>query len=169
MTTNDDELANAVRAIRNYGSSQKYVFPYKGMNSRMDELQAKILSVKLRYLDAENERRKAIARQYGQGIHNPLVRLPYTSAPEADNVYHIYPLRSHYRDLLQSHLLDNHIGTLIHYPIPPHRQACFPEWHSLQLPITESIHAEELSLPCHPALSHDEVEKVIQCVNNFRP
>lgn len=169
VTTNDDELANAVRAIRNYGSSQKYVFPHKGMNSRMDELQAKILSVKLRYLDAENERRKAIARQYGQWIHNPLVRLPYTSAPEADNVYHIYPLRSHYRDLLQSHLLDNHIGTLIHYPIPPHRQACFPEWHSLQLPITEAIHAEELSLPCHPALSHDEVEKVIQCVNNFRP
>lgn len=169
LTTDDDELAAAARAIRNYGGSRKYVYPYRGINSRMDELQAKILSAKLPLLDAENARRKAVARLYDEGIRTPLVRVPYASAPEADNVYHIYPLRSHWRDQLRSHLASCHVDTLIHYPVPPHRQACFPEWRSLRLPVTEAIHAEELSLPCHPALTRGEVETIIQCVNSFRP
>lgn len=169
VTTDDDDLARVVRSLGNYGSHEKYVFPLRGMNSRMDELQARALGVKLHYLDAENERRRAIAHQYAEDIRNPFVETPYLKAPTADNVYHIYPLRSRYRDRFQAHLKTNGIETLIHYPIPPHRQACYPEWHALSLPVTESIHAEELSLPCHQALTEEEVERVIQCVNNFRP
>ena len=168
VTTDDEELAAIIRMLGNYGSSRKYVFPYKGKNSRMDELQACVLNVKLHYLDMENDKRKSIAHRYDTGIDNPLVSPPYLSAPTADNVYHIYPLRSRYRDLLRAYLQDHGIETLIHYPIPPHRQECYPELHSLRLPVTEAIHAEELSLPCHQALSDNEVERIIRRMNAFR-
>ncbi len=167
VTTNDEELANIVKALGNYGSSRKYVFPYQGKNSRMDEIQAAVLNVKLPYLDKENERRKTIARYYDLHITNKFVKVPYVSAPSADNVYHIYPLRSKQRDRLQNHLQVNGIHTVIHYPIPPHQQQCYREWNQLHFPITEAIHQEELSLPCHQALTDEEIQRIVECVNNF--
>ncbi len=167
VTTNDEELAAIVRALGNYGSSRKYVFPYQGKNSRMDEIQAAILCVKLRYLEQDNERRKAIALYYDRNVRNPFVKLPYLSAPQADNVYHIYPLRCEHRDTLQAYLHAQGIGTVIHYPIPPHRQACYRKWNTLDLPVTESIHREELSLPCHQALSDEEANRIVDSINAY--
>ena len=167
VTTNDAALARMVRALGNYGSRQKYVFDHCGRNSRMDELQAAVLSVKLRYLDADNQRRRAIARQYVSGITNPLVTLPAATADEA-NVWHLFPVFSPCRDQLQQHLAKAGIETLIHYPVPPHRQHCYEGLlDGLSLPVTERIHREELSLPIHPAMTADEAAQVVEAVNHF--
>ncbi len=166
VTTSDTELANTVRTLANYGSSRKYVFPYRGRNSRMDELQAAVLSVKLQYLDADNDRRRDIARRLISGIDNGDIRIPDT--PETDNVWHIFPVFCSRRDRLQQHLSDRGIKTMIHYPIPPHRQECYREWNNLSFPITEAIHATELSLPCNQSMTSDDVEEVIEAVNSFK-
>lgn len=168
VTTNDEELSGIVRALGNYGSSRKYVFPYQGKNSRMDEMQAAVLNVKLPYLDRENERRKTIANYYDLHVINKFVKVPYVTAPPTDNVYHIYPLRCEHRDRLRNHLQTDGIQTIIHYPIPPHRQQCYREWNQLHFPITETIHREELSLPCHPALTDEEVREIVSSVNAYR-
>ena len=164
VTTNDDELAAVVRSIANYGSSRKYVFDYVGRNSRIDEIQAAVLSVKLKYLDADNARRKEIANFYIDHVSNPLVRLPEKS----ESVCHIFPVLSEQRDDLQQFLADKGVGTVIHYPIAPHQQRCYADWNNLSLPITEQIHAQELSLPCHQAMTDDEVMEVTRLMNEFR-
>ena len=163
VTTDDDQLAQVVRSIANYGSSSKYVFDYQGRNSRLYDIQAAVLSVKLKYLDADNVRRQAIANDYIDHICNPLVRLPEKS----DSVYHIFPVLSDRRDALKRFLEENGVGTAIHYPIPPHRQACYENWHGLCLPITEQIHAQELSIPCYQAMTDAEVEAVTEIINRF--
>lgn len=167
VTTDDEELATVIRALANYGSSRKYVFPYKGRNSRLDEIQAATLSVKLRYLDADNEKRKKIAAILTENIRHPLVTVPNT--PERDNVFHIFPVLCPQRDALQAHLREQGIGTMIHYPIPPHRQDAYREWRDLSLPVTDRIHAEELSLPCNQTMTEDEARAVADAVNSFRP
>ena len=168
ITTNDTELAETARAIANYGSHKKYINIHKGVNSRLDEIQAAALSVKLQQLDSDNERRRKIAKMYSAGIANPLVSLPYTGK-EGEHVYHIYPIFCKQREELQHHLHENGIETLIHYPVPPHKQAALKEFHKLDLPVTEHIHSYELSLPCHPAMSDSDVDTVITAINNFKP
>ncbi|MBQ8701518.1 MAG: DegT/DnrJ/EryC1/StrS family aminotransferase [Prevotella sp.] len=166
ITTNDEELAKTVRALANYGSEKKYVFKYQGRNSRLDELQAAVLRVKLRHLDDDNNSRRAIARQYYEGISNPLVSLP-GRLPDRQNVYHLFPILCRRRDELQEYLRKKGIETLIHYPVPPHKQECYKEWNNLSLPVTEQIHREELSLPVSPVLTFDEAQKVIEAINSF--
>lgn len=163
VTTNDAQLAETVRALGNYGSHQKYVHDYQGYNSRLDELQAAVLDVKLRHLDADNARRQQIAALYINKVNNPAIVLPTPS----ESVYHIFPVLSARRDELRQYLADNGIETLIHYPIPPHRQRCYSEWSTLRLPITEQISEQELSIPCHQAMTDGEVEAVITALNRF--
>lgn len=165
VTTNDEKLAHTLRALANYGSSQKYVFPYKGINSRIDELQAAVLSVKLKYLDEENNRRKQIGKMLNEGITNDEIYIP--TDREADNVYHIYPIFCKQRNLLQQYLREKGIQTMIHYPIPPHKQQAYSEWNNRSYPITERIHHEELSLPCNQTMTDREVEQLITAVNLF--
>ena len=167
VTTDDDELATVIRALGNYGSSEKYVSDYKGRNSRMDELQAAFLQVKLRYLDEDNARRQQIGRRYEQEICNPLVKLPQPMG-DGENVYHLFPVFSSERDALQLYLMEHGVETLIHYPVPPHQQKCYSEWNSLSLPITEQLSREELSLPMSPVLTDEEVSEVIRLVNEFK-
>lgn len=164
VTTNDERLAAVVRSIANYGSSRKYVFDHLGRNSRLDELQAAVLSVKLKYLDEDNMRRQHIAHLFQAHIANALIKHPIRS----NSVYHIYPVLCQHRDALQDFLADNGVQTVIHYPIPPHRQACYPSWHTLCLPVTERIHAQELSIPCHQAMTDTEVERIIELLNMFK-
>lgn len=166
VTTNDAEIADLVRTIGNYGSSKKYVFDYKGVNSRLDELQAAILRVKLPHLNADNERRREVARRYSAGINNPAITVPKTE-DWAANVFHIFPILCDQRDELQHYLSANGVQTLIHYPIAPHKQKCYADWNNLSLPITEKIHATELSLPMSPTMTEEEVQKVIDVVNSF--
>jgi dTDP-4-amino-4,6-dideoxygalactose transaminase len=175
VTTDDEALARTVEALGNYGSSNKYVFDYVGRNSRMDEIQAAILDVKLKHLDADNQRRKEMAARYQREVSNDLVRLRLdgneqysrSSLPPRDSVYHILPVFCERRDELQKFLLDNGIETQIHYPIPPHKQRCYPEWNNLSLPITEKIHAQELSIPCNQAMDNGDVDRVIGLLNSF--
>ena len=179
VTTDDDELADVIRALGNYGSHQKYVHDYLGRNSRIDELQAAILDVKLRHLDADNQRRKEIAARYERDIVNEIVTCRIATRETAsrsqrnglslnrDCVYHIFPVFSPCRDELQQYLADNGVETQIHYPIPPHQQKCYPKWNTFSLPITEQIHAQELSIPCHQALTDDEVSTIIRLLNQF--
>ena len=166
VTTNDTALADCVRALANYGSQQKYVFRYRGRNSRLDELQAAILDVKLRHLDDDNCRRQQIASYYYDHIQHPLVRLPQR-LDDSQNVYHIFPVLCTERDRLQQHLREQGVETLIHYPIPPHRQQCYSDWSTLQLPVTERIHNQELSLPMSPAMTDEEAQKVVEAINSF--
>lgn len=166
VTTNDVGLANTVKALGNYGSEKKYVFNMPGINSRIDEMQAAALNIKLPFIDNDNRKRREIATRYKTGITNPLIRLPEVSYHE-DNVFHIYPIFTPYRNQLQEYLKSNDIETIIHYPIPPHKQKCYREWNHLSLPITEKIHTQELSLPISPVLTKEEVEKVIETVNLF--
>ncbi|MBR6936261.1 MAG: DegT/DnrJ/EryC1/StrS family aminotransferase [Prevotella sp.] len=166
VTTNDAQLAEVVRALGNYGSHTKYVCDLTGVNSRLDEMQAAILSVKLKYLDEDNHHRQMIADAYYQGIDNPLITLPRRLA-DANNVYHIFPVFCDKRDRLQQYLMEKGIQTQIHYPIPPHRQHCYAEWNGLHLPITEKIHQTELSLPISPVLSLEEARSVVRAVNEF--
>ena len=166
ITTNDEELASLARALGNYGSSKKYIHDYKGCNSRIDELQAAVLDVKLRYLDDENSRRKEIASLYINKVKNPLIHL---SLSERDSVWHIFPVFCEHRDELQQYLRENGVETQIHYPIPPHKQKCFKEWNQLSFPITEQIHSQELSIPCHQAMTKEEVDMIIDLLNGFTP
>ena len=155
-------MAALIRALGNYGSARHYVFDHIGRNSRMDEIQAAILLAKLPRLDADNQRRKEIATRYEREICNPRVKM---SRSDRDSVYHIFPVLCERRDDLQQYLLENGVGTEIHYPIPPHKQRCYAEWNRLSLPITERIHAQELSIPCHQAMSDDEVNRIIVLCN----
>ncbi len=166
VTTDDAGLAQTVRALANYGSERKYVFRYKGRNSRMDELQAAVLGVKLRHLDEENMIRRSVALDYIENVTNPLLRLP---SPDywRNSVFHIFPVMSERRDELHDYLAAGGVQTMIHYPIPPHRQQCYAEWGQLSLPVTERIHAEELSIPCHQAMNKKDVLTVIGLLNSF--
>ena len=166
VTTNDDELAKKIRAIANYGSDYKYHHIYKGINSRLDEIQAGILDVKLPYLDADNERRRKIAKYYRENIKNPKIVLPQTK-DEKSHVWHVFVVRCDDREALQKHLEANGIQTNIHYPTPPHKQECYRELVDLSLPITEKIHREVISLPISPVMSEEEVKKVVEVVNAF--
>ena len=165
VTTNDLELAKAVRTLGNYGSSCKYVFDYQGKNSRMDEIQAAVLDVKLKYLDKDNARRKEIAHYFEQHIKNECTTIP--TALNRDNVYHIFPILCTERDRLQEYLKENGVQTMIHYPIPPHKQKAYKEWNALSFPITERIHREELSIPCNQTMSLGDAEQIATLLNNF--
>ena len=143
-----------------------YVFDYVGENSRLDEIHAAVLDVKLKHLDEDNNRRKQIAKMYYEGIKNPKIRMPSVKEDES-NVFHIFPIFTEKRDELQAYLKKKEIGTLIHYPIPPHKQECYQEWNNMDLPVTEKIHAQELSLPMGPCLTDEQVQFVINCINNF--
>ena len=164
VTTNDEELATVIRALGNYGSHRKYVFDYQGRNSRIDELQAAILDAKLPHLDVDNQRRRTIADIYLSQVHNSLIRLPQAS-PTA--VWHIFPVLCARRDELQQYLCDHGVESQIHYPIPPHKQKCYADWNSLSLPITEQIHAQELSIPCNPAMTKEEADVIVDLLNQF--
>lgn len=168
ITTNDSALADAARAIANYGSQKKYVNIYKGVNSRLDEIQAAVLSVKLQRLDADNGRRRSIALRYNAEINNPYVGTPAPCNSE-EHVFHIYTIFCRQRDALQKHLAEHGIETLIHYPIAPHKQEAMKEYGHLSFPITERIHNEELSLPCYPTMKEEEIQAVIDAVNSFAP
>lgn len=166
VTTDDATLAATIRSLANYGSSRKYVFKYKGRNSRLDEIQAAVLRAKLPHLDADNMKRREIARIYLDRINNPLVKLPDFEDPDA-NVLHIFPILTEYRDKLQDFLAENGVQTLIHYPIPPHKQECYAEWNNLSFPLTEQIAAQELSLPISPVMTAEEAIKVAELINLF--
>lgn len=168
VTTNNDELAKTIRALANYGSEEKYVNRYQGLNSRLDEIQAAVLDTKLKYLDAENEIRREIANYYMASITNPLIILPQQPENSENHVWHLFVIRTPDRDRLQQYLANNGIQTLIHYPIPPHKQEAYPQLKGLSLPITEQIHREVLSLPISLVLTADEVQKVIDVLNNYR-
>lgn len=165
VTTNDDELAEKIRALRNYGSDVKYHFPYRGTNSRLDEIQAALLRVKLPHLDNDNAIRRRIAERYCSEIKNPNVILPHLPDDAMQNVWHVFPVRVQNRVGFQQYLSDNGIQTVIHYPIPPHRQPAYVEWHGLTLPITEKIHEEIISLPISPVMAEEEVSKVVDVIN----
>lgn len=174
VTTNDDELAAAVRALANYGSQKKYVFKYAGRNSRLDEIQAAVLDVKLKYLTEDNAHRKMIAHYYYEHINNPLISLP-DLLPDDQNVYHLFPIivrGKENRDRLHDYLAENGVGTVCHYPIAPHKQECYAKelWNNpqLSLPITERLADEELSLPIGPAITLEEVAEVVRLVNEFK-
>jgi len=183
ITTDDPEVADCIRSLGNYGSAKKYVFRYCGRNSRLDEIQAAILRVKLRHLDADVERRRDVADMYYEGLEVEKrggggewnVQLP-VKLPREMNAYHLFPILCEKRDMLQAHLKANGIQTLIHYPIPPHKQECYRRavkdgllvLPKGGLPITERIHAEELSLPIGPTITDEEVASVIAAVNDFK-
>lgn len=166
VTTNDDELARIIRAIANYGSTKKYIFKYIGRNSRLDEIQAAILTVKLKYLNEDIQKRREVAQYYNNNIKNPEVILPVIRDWDS-HVFHIYSIRCTERDRLQRYLMKNGIQTNIHYPIPPHKQECYKEWNGLSLPITEKIHNEELSLPMSPVMTENEMIEVVEIINLF--
>lgn len=164
VTTDDSELADTVRALANYGSTQKYVFDYKGLNSRLDEIQAAVLDVKLRHLDEDIALRRDIARYYLDNIRHEAVRLPVVRDWSA-HVFHLFPVLTQKRDAFQEYLKGQGIQTLIHYPIPPHKQKCYGEFNHLDLPLTEKIHREELSLPISPVMTLEEAEYVVDRIN----
>ena len=172
VTTNDPELAAAVRALANYGSQKKYVFKYAGRNSRLDEIQAAVLDVKLKYLVEDNQHRKDVAKLYYEGINNPLITLP-DFLPDEQNAYHLFPIlvKEGKRDALHDYLEQNGVGTVCHYPIAPHKQECYTkaEWNipQLSLPITERLADEELSLPIGPSITMDEIKEVARLINSF--
>ena len=173
MVTNDEELAKAVRALANYGSQKKYVFKYAGRNSRLDEVQAAVLDVKLKYLVEDNAHRKEVAHYYYEHINNPLITLP-DLLPDEQNAYHLFPIvvSDGKRDALHDYLAENGIGTVCHYPIAPHKQECYSKetWNvpQLSLPITERLADEELSIPIGPTISMDEVKEVVKLINSFK-
>lgn len=167
VTTSDVNLANAIRALANYGSQKKYVFKYVGMNSRMSELDAAVLDVKLKYLDEDNAKRQKLAAYYYENINNPLIKLPARLLDE-NNVYHQFPILCERRDELQEYLKQNGVQTLIHYPIPPHKQECYRDWNDRVYPITEKIHAQELSIPMNQVVSEEDAKFVVDVLNNFK-
>lgn len=167
VTTNDKLLADTIRTLANYGSSKKYVFKYTGRNSRLDEIQAAVLDVKLKYLVEDNAHRKTIANYYYDNINHPLITLP-DRLPDDQNVYHLFPVLCEKRDALHDYLEENGVGTLIHYPIPIHKQECYRQYESLSLPITENIAKCELSLPIGPSITKDEVDYIVDLINRFK-
>ena len=166
VTTDNDELAACVRALTNYGSSQKYVFDYCGRNSRLDEIQAAVLGVKLRHLDDDNHQRQQVANFYYDNISNPVVNLP-ERLPDENNVYHLFPIFCEKRNELQQYFNSNEVQTLIHYPIPPHKQKCYNDLSDIALHITERIHKRELSLPISPIMTFDDARKIVELINVF--
>jgi dTDP-4-amino-4,6-dideoxygalactose transaminase len=166
VTTNDDKLAEIIRALGNYGSHKKYENCYQGINSRLDEMQAAFLRVKLNYLDKETEKRRVIAEYYLENINNERIILPVINNRES-HVWHLFVIRTQNRAELQKYLLDNGVQTLIHYPIPPHKQQAYKNWHDFSYPITELIHQEVLSLPISPIQSMDDTKKVVAVINQF--
>lgn len=168
VTTNDTELATLIRTLANYGAEKKYHHHYSGINSRLDEIQAAMLSVKLERLDADNAYRRRVAEQYAAEITSPFVSLPYGGQSDS-GVFHIYALRSPHRDSLQQHLSQAGIETLIHYPVPLHRQPAYSQAATQSFPVAEQIAAEELSLPIGPTLSTESVHHIAQTINSFRP
>ncbi len=166
ITTNDEVLFNKIKALANYGSDRKYHHIYKGVNSRLDEIQAAVLDIKLKYLDEDNNKRRIIAKYYRENIKNKYIVLPNTYE-ELSHVWHIFAVRTKYRNKLQKYLLDNGVETNIHYPTPPHKQLAYKEMSNGIYPITEKIHEEILSLPISPVLSYEEVEKVVTLINKF--
>ncbi|WP_267405595.1 MULTISPECIES: DegT/DnrJ/EryC1/StrS family aminotransferase [unclassified Chryseobacterium] len=168
VTTNDEELEKIIRALANYGSNQKYVNIYQGLNSRLDEIQAAVLDVKLKYIDHENTIRRDIAKRFINEIKNSAIILPENPEDENEHVWHVFVIRSEKRDELQTYLTGNGVQTLIHYPIPPHQQEAYKEWNTMSFPISEKIHREVLSLPISPVMTEDEIEKIISIVNDFK-
>lgn len=166
VTTSDRELADVIRSLANYGSSKKYVFDYVGINSRMSESDAAVLDVKLKYLDEDNRKRQQLAAYYYDHINNPLITLP-VRIDDRNNVYHQFPVFCERRDELQQYLKEQGIQTLIHYPIPPHKQLCYREWNDRCYPITERIHAQELSIPMNQAITEQEAAQVVEAINSF--
>ncbi|MDF9755715.1 MULTISPECIES: DegT/DnrJ/EryC1/StrS family aminotransferase [Pseudomonas] len=167
VTTNDDDLALTLRALRNYGSHKKYENLYRGVNSRLDEIQAAMLSVKLRVLDVHTQQRRVIASRYIAGIDNPAIRLP-TVEREEQHVWHLFVVRTAQREALQQHLNEQGVQTLIHYPIPPHQQQAYADWRGDSYPVSEQLHQEVLSLPMDPTMMEADVEKVIAACNSFK-
>jgi len=183
VTTNDKELAKTIRALANYGSDKKYINKYQGLNSRLDEIQAAVLSVKLKYVDKDIKARRKIAQMYLEGIKHPNIILPSMSRNEGNKsgiysplrgdaegrgaVWHLFVIRTKQRDKLQQYLLVNGIQTLIHYPIPPHKQEAYKQWNHLSFPITEQIHKEVLSLPISPVMEDTDCLKIIKTINEF--
>ena len=166
VTTNDDDLAVKIRAIANYGSIAKYQHVYKGLNSRLDEIQAAVLSVKLKYLDRDNQRRKDIAKRYLDGIVNNRIKVP--QVPDfSSHVFHLFVVRTSDRGGFQNYLESNGIQTLVHYPVPPHKQQAYTEFSNLKLPLTEKIHEEVVSLPISPVMTDEEVNTVVEVVNGW--
>ena len=171
VVTDDDELASVIRKLGNYGSSEKYVNEYKGVNSRLDEIQAAMLRVKLKYLDFEIKKRREIASIYIEGIENTDIKMPVSTANLVENitdhVWHLFVIRSNVRNKLAAYLSANGIQSLIHYPIPPHKQKCFAEYEKLSYPITESVHNSILSLPISPVMTEEIALEIVKCVNDF--
>lgn len=174
VTTDDEELAYCVRTIANYGSKKKYENIYKGLNSRLDEIQAAVLRVKLKYLDRDNQKRREIAAYYLENIKNANIILPVIQ-PSTFNlqtfqahVWHLFVIRTPHRDQLQQYLTENGIQTLIHYPIPPHKQLAYKEWNNISFPITEKIHNEVLSLPISPVMRDEEIKIIANLLNKFQ-
>ena len=167
ITTSDKELADTLRALRNYGSHEKYKNLFQGVNSRLDEIQAAMLNVKLSYLENEIAHRRKVANAYLEGLNNKAIILP-TKENDSAHVWHVFVIRCERRDELQKYLADNGVQTLIHYPVPPHQQPAYKEWNELSYPISESIHAEVLSLPIGPTMTMEDVNTVIQICNEFQ-
>jgi dTDP-4-amino-4,6-dideoxygalactose transaminase len=173
VTTNDVELANIIRAMANYGSETKYVNNYKGLNSRLDEIQAAVIRVKLPRLDRDNQRRREIAMYYLSNINHPEVTLPSIDrrlqiTEYLSHVWHVFVIRTPHRTQFQKYLTENGIQTIIHYPTPPHKQKAFSEWNHLEIPITEHIHNEVISIPISQVLEDSEIEYIVNCINSFR-
>lgn len=168
ITTNDTVLADTILALRNYGSHKKYENLYQGMNSRLDEIQAAMLTVKLKTLDQETARRQSIALRYCKEINNPRITLPIVTQEGASHVWHLFVILVENRQHLQQYLLEHRIQTLIHYPIPPHKQVAYKEWHHLSLPVSERIHQDILSLPMDPTLSETSISFVINALNAYK-
>ena len=166
-TCKDSLLAKTIRTLANYGSEEKYINKYQGLNSRLDEIQAAILNIKLKYIDTDNSKRRKIAESYCAEITNPKIVLPKLPPSAIEHVWHLFVIRSSKRDQLQKYLLDNGIQTIIHYPIPPHKQKAYKYYNHLSFPTTEKIHNEVLSLPISPVMKDGEVEKVIEIINQF--
>lgn len=167
ISTNNKELFEVASAIANYGSKERYVNIYQGLNSRLDEIQAAILSIKLNYLDKENTRRREIAKIYSQNINNSKIIIPEIPENSLEHVWHLFVVRTKDRSKLQDFLIKNGIQTLIHYPIPPHKQKAYSEFNNLKLPITEKIHDEVLSLPISPVLTNNEIDFICKIVNEY--
>jgi dTDP-4-amino-4,6-dideoxygalactose transaminase len=185
VTTNDNDLANVIRTLADYGFSGKYVSDYKGLNSRLDEIQAAVLRVKLPRLDVDNQRRREIAQYYIENVKNPDLIIPQINCLEIrpkgsddinhppcihclNHVWHLFVIRHTLRDKLQKYLTDHGIQTLIHYPIPPHKQKAYREWNGISFPITEQIHNEVLSLPLSPVMSREDIINIVQTINDFK-
>ena len=167
ITTNNDELALTVKALRNYGSHKKYENLYRGVNSRLDEIQAAMLRVKLGYLDQEIARRREIANCYRNKITNPFIKLPEWNIDD-NHVFHLFVIQTEKRDELQQYLAENGIQTVIHYPIPPHKQPAYTEWNQQSLPVTEKIHQQVLSLPIDPTMTNDDISFVVKVLNRYK-